>query len=106
MAEKDMIVSETQPRESGYPEKPVIATASDDKALQFIAEHGTAGPLSSEENKRILRAIDSRLIPMVETPLQLWIHRSDTIYADDLYASTELDRQECSVAVLQFQSHR
>lgn len=91
MAEKDTIVSETQRTGSSPPEKPVVATASDDKALRFIAEHGTVGLVSPEDNKRLLRAIDSRLIPMVKTPLQLWIHRSDTSYADDLYASTELD---------------
>lgn len=46
-------------------EKNLTITAADDKALEFIHEHGASGPLSPEDNKRILRKIDMHLLPMV-----------------------------------------
>jgi ACS family allantoate permease-like MFS transporter len=39
-----------------------------DKAYQFAKDHHT-GPLSDEENRRILRKVDRHLLPLVSKPL-------------------------------------
>lgn len=47
------------------PEKPGVGTASDDKALEFWAQHRATGSLSLGDKKKVLRKIDTRLVPMV-----------------------------------------
>jgi hypothetical protein len=61
MAEKEVVVSEAPP------EKPGVITASDDKALHFLAEHQAAGSISAKDSKRVLRRVDRRLVPMVSS---------------------------------------
>lgn len=59
MAKEQSVVSEA------CPEKPGVGTASDDKALEFWAQHHATGSLSPGENKKVLKKIDTRLVPMV-----------------------------------------
>lgn len=59
MAKEQLVVSEASP------EKPGVGTASDDKALEFWAQHHATGSLSPADNKKVLRKIDTRLVPMV-----------------------------------------
>ena len=59
MAKEQLVVSEASPEKLG------VGTASDDKALEFWAQHHAAGSLSPGDNKKVLRKIDTRLVPMV-----------------------------------------
>ena len=76
MNEKETTMSEAQPTEAGHPEKRIEVSVVDDKALQFLAEHGTV-EFSAADDKRVLRIIDRRLIPLMLFTIMLnWLDKN------------------------------
>jgi hypothetical protein len=58
-------------------EKTIVVTKVDDKALEFLTQHGGASrPVSHEENKWLLRKIDTLLLSLViRTRQETFMHR-------------------------------
>jgi hypothetical protein len=93
MAEKEAVVSEAPP------EKPGVVTASDDKALQFLAEHQAVGSISAKDSKRVLRKVDCRLVPMVSSIAPEGSSWSN-VSLDGIYRYAELAGQKCTVVIV------